>query len=472
MKIVLSYLVALLILWAPVIGSADEALSSTNTADELQQLRSRIETLEKKNLEIKPATGSVPAGAAQSATAPQTPLPESMLSKGWRSFQSFNPEISAIVDMFYHADDSADGISHVTEEMSGFGHSHGDEDHHHGETENGFNLRHLELQFSAEVDPYFKGSAIAAIDLEGAEMEEAKIETTCLPWGFAVRGGKFFSDFGYINAQHSHQWDFVDQPLIYQLTLGPHGLNDVGAQLSWLAPTPFYLLAALEAFQGKNDMMFVYSGEDPLPHHNGPRVGVGWLKFGPDLPGNHGLQAGVFGAIGRDQEAHDGNEDGNSDHWLDGDSMFWGADCVYKYDSPQPHCKGDLTLQAEYFNRRKDLEMIANDLNPALVGNDRIDDQDGYYLQAVYGLFERWRGGLRWEQVGLINSTELPDGSKEDFGSSYRAGVMLDFTPSEFSRLRVQVNHGSYETADGREPVTEFFLQWMISLGTHGAHKF
>ena len=472
MKTVLSHLVALLILWAPGTGLAADALSSTNTADELQQLRSRIETLEKKGLEVKSTVGSAPVGAAQSAAVPPTPLPESMFTKGWRSFQSFNPEISAIVDMFYHADDSADGISHVTEEMSGFGHSHGGEDHHHGETENGFNLRHLELQFSAEVDPYFKGSAIAAVDLDGAEMEEAKIETTCLPYGFAVRGGKFFSDFGYINAQHSHQWDFVDQPLIYQLTLGPHGLNDVGAQLSWLAPTPFYLLAGVEAFQGKNDMMFAYSGEDPLPHHNGPRVGVGWLKFGPDLPGNHGLQAGLFGAIGKDQEAHDGNGDGTSDHWLDGNSMFWGADCVYKYDSSQPHGKGDLTLQAEYFNRRKDLDMIANDLNPALVGNDRIDDQDGYYLQAVYGFFERWRGGLRGEQVGLINTTELPDGSQEDFGSSYRAGVMIDFTPSEFSRLRVQVNQGSYETADGREPVTEFFLQWMISLGTHGAHKF
>ena len=472
MKTALYRLLAAIVLMAPLIGLAADEGTSTNTLEELRQLRLRTEALEKKIVETRPAASSAPTLAAESTAAQKPPLSESAMVRGWRSFQSFNPEISAIVDMFYHADDSADGISHVTEEMSGFGHSHSGEDHHHGETENGFNLRHLELQFSAEVDPYFKGSAIAALDLDGAEMEEAKIETTCLPYGFAVRGGKFFSDFGYINAQHSHQWDFVDQPLIYQLTLGPHGLNDIGAQLSWLAPTPFYLLAAVEAFQGKNDMIFAYCGEDPLPHHNGPRVGVGWLKFGPDLPGNHGLQAGLFGAMGKDQEAHDGNGDGDSDHWLDGNSMFWGADCVYKYNSPQPHGKGDLTVQGEYFNRRKDLDMIANDLNPALVGNHRIDDQDGYYLQAVYGFCERWRGGLRWEQVGLVNTTKLPDGSREDFGSSYRAGVMIDFTPSEFSRLRVQVNHGGYETAAGREPATEFFLQWMISIGSHGAHKF
>jgi len=391
-----------------------------------------------------------------------------------RAIQSLNPDISAIVDMYYHHDDSEEGISHVLEEMPGFGHAHGGEEEHghdHG-MEDGFNLRHLELQFSADVDPYFKGSAIAAIDQEGAEMETAEIETTCLPWGFKLRGGKFYSDFGYINAQHSHQWDFSDQPLIYKLCLGDHGLNDKGIQLSWLAPTPFYLLAGVEAFQGDNENMFAYEGETPLPTHDGPRVGVGWLKCGPNLPGNHGLQFGVFGATGKHQEAHDGDEDGTEDHWLDGDSAFWGADAVYKYSAPQPYGQGDFVAQTEYFNRRKDLELVGHDLAPQLVSNNRVDDQDGYYLQAVYGFLPRWRGGVRWEQVGLTNESVLPDGTRENHGTSYRLGAMVDFTPSEFSRLRLQVNQGSYETAEGKEDVTEVYLQWMISLGAHGAHKF
>ena len=60
----------------------------------------------------------------------------------------------------------------------------------------------------------------------------------------------------------------------------------------------------------------------------------------------------------------------------------------------------------------------------------------------------------------------------EDFGASDRASAMLDFTPSEFSRIRLQANQGSYETAEGREDVTEVYVQWMVSLGAHGAHKF
>jgi len=418
---------------------------------------------------LVPLVGALIAGAP--AVLAQQESPTSTGDALTRAAKSFNPDMSVIVDMYYHADDSDEGISHIAEEMSGFGHVHSGEEHHHG-VENGFNLRHLELQLSGNVDPYFKASAIAAVSEDEAELETAEMETTCLPGGLKLRGGKFFSDFGYINAQHSHQWDFTDQPLIYQLTLGAHGLNDKGLQLTWLAPTPFYLLAGVEAFEGDNEVMFAYDGEDPLPTHDGPRVGVGWLKVGPDLPGNHGLEFGVFGATGKDQEAHDGDGDGTDDHWFDGDSTFWGGAFVYKYSSPRAYGQGDFTLQGEYFNRRKDLDMVANDLAPDLVGNSKIDDQDGYYLQAVYGFLPRWRGGLRWEQVGLTNKSELPDGTSENLGASYRASAMIDFTPSEFSRIRLQTNQGSYETANGREDVTEVFVQWMVSLGAHAAHKF
>lgn len=405
---------------------------------------------------------------AREAVAAEAALPLPAL-------RSFNPDLSVILDMFYHADDSGEGISHVMEEMSGFGHSHGDgEEHHHHGVENGFNLRHVELQASATADPYFKGSAIAAVSEESAELETAELETTCLPYGFKLRGGKFFSDFGYLNSQHSHQWDFVDQPMIYKLCLGDHGLNDKGVQLSWLAPTPFMLLAGVEAFQGEgeSEQMFNYVGEDPLPTHDGPRIGVGWLKVGPNLPGSHALQFGAFAATGKHQEEHDGDEDGVADHWLDGDSSFWGGDVVYKYNAPYAYGQGDLVLQGEYCSRHRALDVVGHDLAPGLVGNTRTDDQDGYYVQAVYGFLPRWRGGLRWEQTGLINQADYPDGTRGQYGSSCRAGVMVDFTPSEFSRIRLQVNQGKYETADGKQDVAEVYLQWMLSLGAHGAHRF
>jgi hypothetical protein len=402
----------------------------------------------------------------------QPPPTESWNDRVGRSFQSFNPEISAILDLIYDQDDSDEGIEHLREAIAGFGHSHGGEEHHHG-LEHGFNLRHVELQFSAEVDPYFKATTIAAVSEAGAELETAEIETTCLPGGLKIKGGKFFSDFGRINPQHSHQWDFVDQPLIYSLTLGDHGLNEKGLQASWLAPIPYYCLLGVEVFQGENEGLFSNLNASPLPSHDGPRLGVGWLKFSPELHGRHALQIGLFGGIGRHQETHDGNGDGVEDHWLDGRSAFFGGDFVYKYDDARAYGRGDFILQGEYFYRRKDLEVIADDILPGIVGNREVDDQDGYYLQAIYGFLPRWRMGLRGEQVGLKNTSHLPDDTVLDLGSSWRISLMIDLTPSEFSRMRLQLDHGDYRLGSGgNEDATEIMVQWMVSLGTHGAHKF
>jgi hypothetical protein len=50
-----------------------------------------------------------------------------------------------------------------------------------------------------------------------------------------------------------------------------------------------------------------------------------------------------------------------------------------------------------------------------------------------------------------------------------RTSLMLDWSPSEFSRLRAQ-----YAWDDASEGPTDqqFFLQYIYALGAHGAHKF
>ena len=46
---------------------------------------------------------------------------------------------------------------------------------------------------------------------------------------------------------------------------------------------------------------------------------------------------------------------------------------------------------------------------------------------------------------------------------------MLDYTPSEFSRIRVQLAQSKTQTG-----VTDnqLFLQYILTMGAHGAHKF
>ena len=52
------------------------------------------------------------------------------------------------------------------------------------------------------------------------EVEEAFFRTTALRDGLTIKGGRFFSGFGYLNEVHAHAWDFVDQPLVYQAMFG------------------------------------------------------------------------------------------------------------------------------------------------------------------------------------------------------------------------------------------------------------
>lgn len=401
----------------------------------------------------------------------QAELKEESGSIQSRALQNFNPDVSVIIDGYYHYDNSREGLGHIFSEIEGFSHSHGSETHQHGPGA-GFNLNHLELTLSGQIDPVFKAQAGVAVSTTGAEIHEAFIETPNLGGGLAAKFGKFFSDFGRINPQHTHQCDFVEKSLVNNLLFGAHGVNDIGLQLSWLMPLPVYVLMGIEGFQGDNETIFPYIGGDTLSTRIGPRIGIGWFKFAPNLPDAHGLQIGLSYGYGIRQEAHDGNSDGIEDHWLDGNARFLGGDVIYKYDSNQAYGKGDFALQLEYIRRDMDVQVVQHTLNPALIDKHKIDAQDGYYIQLTYGFLPRWRAGLRWDQVGLVNETLSPEGTTQAHGSSNRTTLMTDFSYTEFSRCRLQVSNGIYVTGTGAENIWSAAVQVQISLGVHGAHSF
>ena len=46
---------------------------------------------------------------------------------------------------------------------------------------------------------------------------------------------------------------------------------------------------------------------------------------------------------------------------------------------------------------------------------------------------------------------------------------MLDYSPSEFSRLRLQLAHDNSRQG---LPDKQLFVQYIMSLGAHGAHQY
>src|SRR3569623_1503665 len=133
----------------------------------------------------------------------------------------------------------------------------------------------------------------------------------------------------------------------------------------------------------------------------------------------------------------------------------------------------NLKLQAEYLRRHEQGE-VTYDAGEAF-GPARASTfdatQSGWYLQAVYQFRPYWRIGLRHDRLdsGSVdygaNNAVLP---RVDIEHT-RNTMMLDYSPSEFSRIRLQ-----YARDEARQGVVDdqFFLQYQMSIGAHGAHQF
>ena len=467
-------------------------------ADDLDALRRQIEQLKQ---EYEGRIQALERKLEQAERKP-APAPEVKADKRGQvtSGNAFNPAISIIMDGVYY-DDNHDGEGgELAGRLDGIHNAHVHDEEHdeehghaHGGVEQGFNLRDVELAVSTSVDPYFDARAQIVFSEDGVEVEEAYFLTRNLPAGLQVKGGKFLSDIGYANNQHLHQWDFTDQNLPYQVLLGGHGLSDNGLQLSWLPAWDVYSRFGFELFQGRNEKMVAhldehhYEFEDastgsasefelPLDEKkSGPRMWTLFGKFAPDLGYDHALQGGLFYVRSTQYQGlheDEADEPGDSTHALQGKSWLWGTEWVYKYDSGRAYGQGDLRVQAEYLYQVKDLDVVYHAARPAAVGQQRKFTEDGLYVQAVYGFAPRWEGAFRYDVVGLTNKLEGPNVTIREWDSSNRWGLAVAFRPTEYSLLRAQFTRGDYTIGGEEESLDQFWLQYQLSLGVHGAHSF
>ncbi len=339
-----------------------------------------------------------------------------------------------------------------------------------------FNLGESELTVSANIDPYFSGFFVMAVTPENeVEVEEGYVQNTGFVPGVTLKFGRFLSAFGYLNEIHAHAWDFVDAPLVHQAFFGGQ-LKEDGLQARWLAPTPVFLEFGLETGRGAN-----FPGSDR--NKNGVNSGMIFAHVGDDVGISNSYR---FGASYRVTHAQDRPYDdldslGNAvTNAFTGDSKMWGMDFVWKWAPNGNTVDRNFKFQAEYMHREED-GSLTFDTEGAVTGplNDSYKSkQSGWYVQGAYQFMPRWRVGLRYEEldsgipgIGLVNSAAL---TAADFpriaqNDPKRTTAMIDFSPSEFSRFRLQF---ARDEARFNESDNQVFLQYIMSLGAHGAHKF
>jgi hypothetical protein len=324
----------------------------------------------------------------------------------------------------------------------------------------GFALGETEIDINANVDDKFTAWLTMSVAIEdgetAVEIEEAWIETLSLPAGFSARFGRMFSDVGYLNQKHAHSWDFVDQPLAYKAFMGGQYIDD-GVRLSWVAPTDLYFELGGEILRGDR-YPFVGAGNSGFGTH------TLHARFGGDVGFSHSWQAGVSYLSGENEDRESGDED--DPLLFTGDTDVWIADFVWKW-SPNGNWKQrNFKFQFEYLQRsEKGIYVLL----------DRKElpwdiDQDGWYAQAVYQFMPGWRLGARLEVLSSDDPGPAFDGTALALADSSpsRYSLMADWSNSEFSRLRLQYTRDEAGEIDDNQ----WGLQYIFSIGAHGAHSF
>lgn len=468
-----AYAVVILGMSSPSFAATDDDLRELR--DQLRQLKDqyekRIGALEQRLQAAERSAMQVSAQVAADKAVVQAAAPVLQTAGRQAGEGAMNPAISLSLNGTL-GNMSRDPASYV---IGGFVPTGGEV----GPPARGISLGESELSVVANIDHNFRGELHAALTPENTlSVEEANIRTTGLSNGFTVKAGRFFSGIGYLNEIHAHAWDFVDVPLANKVFLG-NQLGEDGVQVKWVAPTDLYIDVGVEAGRGRGFPAGPAGGRSK----NGFGSGTLFTNVGGDIGASTAWKVGLsqWRSQPQGRTYTDNDSTGTSvTNSFSGASRLWALSGVLKWAPNGNATQTSFKLQGEYFRRNETGELIY-DTGSASLGartGGYASRQSGWYLQGVYQFMPQWRAGYRHDRLdagsaslGLVNSGVL---TAADFPllANYRPTrntLMVDWSSSEFSRLRLQLSRDR-----ARLGVTDnqVFLQYVVNLGAHGAHAF
>jgi hypothetical protein len=465
--------------YTPVMGAIVAALFSAlpahaNTSDaELQQLRAQLQELRQQyEQRLQALEARLNQAQQASATSPPDTTPPAQVATAPRTSSKGHSAVTPAIGMILtgtYANLSKDPDSWT---LSGF--NLGGDGHGVGPGKRGFSLGESEVTFSANVDSLAYGTLTLGLDGDNeVDVEEAYVQSTALPYGLTLKGGRFFGALGYQNQQHAHTWSFVDLPLVHQAFMGGQYKQE-GAQLKWVLPTTQYVELTAELGNGS-----AFPGSD----QSGNALGATLLsaRTGGDVGHSHSWHLGAAWLRTKAHDrawglGHDHGHEGEAGHEaasFSGTSRMWVLDGVWKW-APNGNAKRThLTLQVEHFWRTDSgTATVVEGAEPAIDGLYR-SRQSGWYVQGVYQFVPQWRVGLRYDRLNSgslrLGNADLGEHLGQAGHNPRRTSLMLDWSPSEFQRWRLQLNNDQ-----ARQGVkdTQLYLQYQMSLGAHAAHNF
>ena len=408
----------------------------------------------------------------------------------------------------------------------------------HDSKTRGYTLGQAELSLAGVVDPYFIAAAhilsvISPTSGESTfELEEAFLATTGLPLGLRLEVGYFLTEFGIVNPQHPHIWDWLDMPVVNSRMFGGDGMRQAGFRTSLLLNTPWFSQLHVGMQHATGVTMASFLGGELAHTHGGG---------GHDAHGGEGEDAHAGHAHAEEEaDAHAGHahaemeEDEHDDHageggpgiggrpiiaqdirklkdfvylarWENafdlsddltavfgvssllgpnssgpaGSTWIYGLDMKWRWQ-PANSFRGYpfLLWQTEYMRRNYEAAAASMEVTEAdghvdtiTFPADTLEDW-GMYTQLLYGPMINLAVGMRLEYAdgrGVGYNHGGRDG--DPFRNErYRVSPLIQWRTSEFVRIRLQYNYDHATHLEDYAHSVWMGFEWLY--GAHPAHRF
>lgn len=324
----------------------------------------------------------------------------------------------------------------------------------HDPNRNGFTVQlvGLALQAPLGAHAYGRASITTRIDADNeskTELEEAYLVSEFPDAQVELKAGHFFTEFGYLNPRHAHDWAFVDKPVILTRLFGGDALRNPGVQVAYGATSATGLRVSVGAQHpaGETAHSFLSAPGEDIGGHTltdrevqslGDLLYSARLAYGAKTEGRDRWRVGVSGLWGPNATAVDsrtaiyGIDWGRS--WRAGASTVdWNTEMLWRRYETGP-------------------------------GAAALKDWGGY-TQLVWQFDPNWLAGLRLGHADAQGNNRL-DPFRD---RRTRASVELGWLGDHGTSVRLQYNHDRADHLDGGD-ANAIWLQLRYALGADEHH--
>jgi hypothetical protein len=410
---------------------------------EMKALRRQVDDLraEVERLKRRDAAGGVPAGDLKDAEERLDAVESKLKDLERRQAQTtsanpltvLNPAVTVVGNFLWRLDDRkayADSGERIDDKA---------------------NLREVELDLRAAIDPYADGVCIIALGSEvpgqyEADVEEFLINVKSLPLSFwetpplgtKIKIGRMRTEFGMNNRLHLHDLPQSDRPLCVEAFLGEEGHIANGLSLTSFLPSPgdTALELTLQALQG---------GGAPVALDRDHFAYLANLHLYVPLADEHEVNVGLIGFYGTNNDC--------------ARSRVGSLDAFYRWRPARQGDSWSFVLGGQLFASRYEFR---EDLGSGITGPVESTRPLGYTVWAQYQLSKPLYAGVRWD---------LTDQLTDDTIQRKRITPYLSYYLSEFFRVRASYEH-LWSDLPAEDRRNTFLLELNVVFGSHPPEPF